>query len=129
MYCDRWKWRPTEGNNRNYIEAFRRGQQGERQLVKEQQRRAIQRIQNDPQSEVAKALKKSGKRRQKQAQMEKASVKHLRPKMFSEHLAANLDGPKEGLKAQPFTVDRKQFKLDVRSAICRMEANEAIGSD
>lgn len=129
QYYDRWRWRPTDSNRSRYKDACRVTQRRERQLIKEQQRRAIQRIQCNPQSELAKALQASGRRRQRQLQMERASGKQLRPRDFAEHLADKLDGPQQRLKTQPFTVDEEQFAKDVHTAISKMEANKAIGGD
>lgn len=88
-----------------------------------------QRIQQDPISELGKALKSSAKRRQRQAQMEKASGKKLRAKAFVEYLAAKLDGPREGLTVRPFKVDVQQFEQDGKQAIQNMMTNKSIGGD
>lgn len=128
-YYDRWTWNSTEKNRKKYKEACRLAHRRERQLVKEQQRRAIQRIQQNPQSEMAKSLQASGRRRQQKLQMERASGKQLRSSDFAEYLADKLDGPMKGLEVHRISVDVRQFGRDVQDAIITMEANKAIGGD
>lgn len=120
---------PLRQIKKTYKEACRPAQQRERQLIKQKERRACQRIQKDPQSELAKALKASGKRRKRQTEMEKASGKQLRAKEFAQYLAKKLDGPKQGLTVRPFKVDVKHFRKDVQMSIRQMEGNKAIGCD
>lgn len=83
----------------------------------------------DPESEIARALRSSAKRRQAQNQLDRASGKQLRPKEFALYLSEKLDGPKEGLTMLPFKVDVVQFNKDAIAAIRSMDCNKAIGTD
>lgn len=86
-------------------------------------------MQKNPNSELAKALTNSAKRRLRQKKMEQASGKQLRARKFATYLAKKLEGPTEGLQTRPFSVEVKQFQCDVRAAITHMTSNKAIGSD
>lgn len=126
---ERWWWKPTEQNKVAYKAACQRTQRRERQLKKEQERRVCQRIQVDPEADIAKALRTSAQRRQAQKQLDNASGKQLRPKEFARYLSDKLDGPKEGLTVMPFEVNVTRFKRDAMAAIRSMDCNKAIGTD
>lgn len=77
---DRWPWKPTANNKTRYKEACRRTQQRKRQLIKEQEKRACQGIQQDPETGIALALRHSARRRKRQEELEKATRNNLDPK-------------------------------------------------
>lgn len=129
LLYDRWRWKPTDGNEKKYRDICGRAQQRERQLKKEQGRREIQRIQVNPEAEVAKALKTSARKRKEQKQIDKATGKQLRAKDFANYLSKNLEGPKEELQIMNFEIDDGKFEKDVEQAIRGMEANKAVGTD
>lgn len=88
---DRMQWKPTERNKRDYKEACTKAQRRQRQLQREQDRRTYQRIQNDPTTEIAKALQLGIKRRNRQKALDRSTGKQMKPKVFAQYLHNNMN--------------------------------------
>lgn len=96
---------------------------------KEQDMREIQRVQVDPEAELAEALKTSEKKRQSQKQIDKATVKQLKAREFAGYLSKKLEGPTEEFPVTNFVVSVSRFEMDVEEDIRGMESNKAVGND
>lgn len=127
---DRMKWRPTSRNKLEYKDACSKTQRRERQLKREHERRVCQRIQNNPNTDIAKALRSSMQKHNRQKALDRATGKQLKPKQFAEYLNTNmLLGEHITLAAKEFTVEKERQMRNVIAAIKAMDKNKAVGMD
>lgn len=123
----RWLYRR---NKQDYRDACARTQRRERQLEREHERRKCQRIQNNPDKAIAKALQNSKQKHRRQQNLDRDTGKQLKPKGFAEYLGNNMNlGHQETLLAREFTVDVKQHIGNVVAAIKAMDNNKEVGLD
>lgn len=124
------KGRPTERNKQEYKLAFKRAQRWERQLQREHERRLCQIIRQNPNTDIAKALRINIQRRSRQKALNREMGKLLKPKEFEDYLntTMSLEEAKE-LAARQFTVDDERHTSNVVSAINFMANNIAVGTD
>lgn len=95
----RSRWKPNRGNARAYKEACRETQRYERKLERERKRKYIQRIQSDPGSEIAVAIRKQKDTRKRQVALENLTEAQLAPRAYAKYMQDKIDlGPK-ALKA------------------------------
>lgn len=124
------KWRPTSRNKKEYSEECTKTQKREGQLQREHERRSCQRIQQNPGTDIAKALQTSLQRHNRQKALDRATEKQLKPKQFSEYLSTIMAlGEHTPLKAREFTVNNTVHMRNVIAAIKDMVNNKAVGTD
>lgn len=101
------KWNPNRGNSRAYIEIYREAQIYERQIERERKRNNIQRIQTNPEGEIAVAIRKQNDTRKRQAALDRLTGAQLAPRAYAIYIQNRLDLPEEE------DVAIETFELDI----------------
>lgn len=124
------KWRPSRRKIQEYKDANVRAQLRDRQLQREHGRRTCQRIQNNPNSNIAKSLQNSMQRHNRQCTLDRATGKQLKPEKFAEYLSNIMSLGEPGtLSAREFSINSAQHTANVIREIKTMENNKAVRTD
>lgn len=76
----RMKWKPNRSNSRAFKEICRETQRYERQIEMERKRKNIKRIQSNPESEIAVAIRKQNDTRNSQVALDRLTGAQLAPR-------------------------------------------------
>lgn len=130
LLYDRKKWRSNRANSRAYKDVCAEAQRYERQLARERQRRNIQRIQNDPEFDIALAIRNQATKRKRQAALDKLSGTQMSPREYALYMRYKLDQPGvEDVQIEHFEVNLVETSKQIQRAISVMEKNKAAGGD